>query len=489
MREANLTKIKQPKFLTLCKKPANQIAFKVLRHDNKGEQTVDKTANPVLRRRQRRSDEGKLLGIVFDAGTTDESIAATLKAYGLDNYELVTAEDGRLVAMRSDQTIETFNAQTTATVRLSSDHSAVILKPVSNTEGGEKQCIAVRSISFSRDAFPEVADISAWCARNSVDFSEKAVENEDLVRVVRCSAGDDAEEVRKMEVETGVVFTVARADDSSVPPPFVTVVNEEAYGNWGWGQLDFAAYLADVEFSEVARDATEAFSRICYEILFYSPLPVAVKKDLITRASGQFATYVNGLLDSLPAKVLIARRDNMKENQMTTKDKQSAATRSEAEEAQAAAEAAAAAAAAGGEGGEAGDEGANVSRADMEAAIAKNNEVLLAQFGEMLKASRSDGGGEGDDDDEDGDDDDEDDDDSGTAKAITRSIKPLAQSLETLVSSVTTLADRVSELEGTTVVRSDAGDAALKDTNNKRSGSVFVGMFNRKNQAGSEDGH
>lgn len=99
---------------------------------------------------------------------------------------------------------------------------------------------------------------------------------------------------------------VIRCDTCDIPDGFIAVVNETAYGNWGWGQLDFAAAMADEEFCEAIDDANYRLRDVLRNILLHSALPLAERKTLMVHAVDQYKAYMIGILDSLPRQVLVA---------------------------------------------------------------------------------------------------------------------------------------------------------------------------------------
>ena len=470
-KQVELSKIVEPKFLTLTERPANQVAFKVVRDDTGGEPTMsEKSATGEVRRRRIRSTQrSSLLYIEFPEGTTMEQATEAMKEYGLEDYELEQCADGKVRCKRSDLSEVPSDA---VSILIGDGRKAGIARADLPTHAIRDPMphIAVVAIEFNKDSYATQDSVLEYLTRHDIDFLEKGIENTDTVtRVVRSEVSDDAE-VRRVEVETGVVAVVARSAmmDTVDATPFIEVVSETAYGQWGWGQLDFTARMADVEFCECAEDASYTLRRVVEDILFYSQLPVSVRKELVNRAAAQFSAYIGSLLDALPAKVVLINRshfEQLKEQaSMTQKTDDKAGDTKRTDQDDQAAQAAAAQAA---------EDSKPVTRGELKSII---GEAVAAAMATAAPAAatpaqaddvqRSDDGkaadagkGEG---------------ESNTLKAveevITRSVGGLADTMKQL-------GERLTAIEGATVVRSDAADGG-----ESKPKDVFAGVFaaNRK---------
>lgn len=316
--EGNLVEVKKAKFITLVGKPANQTGFKVVRSD-KGEPPMSQ----AVVRRTRRSETGPVLRLTFPAGADENSVNESLKQYGLTGYT-VQSEGGIFTATRSD--LKSISPDTTMQIKLSEDgliatvarqSPALEAKPV-------KGAVAIARMEFDGSKFT-LEEVKQWVADNAVDGTIQEPQNEGDCYVVRRSEVPENEETREMSLEDGVVAVVVRADVMSVPAGFVAVVNETAYGNWGWGQLDFAAALADQEFSEAMREALNTLNDVLRNIVIWSPLPLDVRKELANRALTQFGEYISTVMDSLPRQLLVAvvRSANQPQEKSMTQAQQS----------------------------------------------------------------------------------------------------------------------------------------------------------------------
>jgi len=315
--EGNLVTVDDPAFITLVKKPANQRAFGILR----SAQEDDKVSKPASKRvsRTRRSEGADNLVRISLPGSLDEAgVTETLASYGLSNFTVTRSEDDTSWVAQNPGAI---NCTDVTTVNLA-DGIVAQIKRTEETEPTEgKTKLTVVTLEFDAGSFPDAASCAEWCQRNSVDFDEKALNNPSGNLVLQRAEVPEGEEVRLMELEKGVQATIIRSQVGDIPDGFIAVINEYAYGGWGWGQLDFNASMADEQVTDALNDGLWMLSDLFRNILFYSELPVDVKKDLVTRACGQFAEYANGLLDSLPRQLLVSvasiqRKE--KEHEMTT---------------------------------------------------------------------------------------------------------------------------------------------------------------------------
>jgi hypothetical protein len=299
-----ITGVKEANFISLVKRPANQRAISIIRSEQEDTEVSTTTKAPTTTRvnRAKRSDAAPVAKVTFPATYTDEAVTATLAAYGLSSFE-VARSDESIVASRSD--LKSIAIDTLTDIKLTADGivaSVVRADGVEATSG--KKELALVSFEFSSDTFSR-ADAKAWLDENSVDFDDKALDNSTGNFVLQRADVDAGEEVRQIELAPGVVANVARSDVLVIPDSFVTVISETAYGNWGWGQLDFDAKLADVEVGSKLRKGLEMLDDILRDVLFYSSLPIDSRKELCQRSLNQFAAYATGLLDTLPRQLLV----------------------------------------------------------------------------------------------------------------------------------------------------------------------------------------
>lgn len=434
-KNGNLVRVQQPKFLSVVGKPANRIAFKVVRSDSEKGNSM----KPVVIRRTRRSDPSPILRMTFPAAYSDEQVTEQMKTFGLTGYNVARSEAG-VIATRSD--LQSIATELTS-IRLTEDG---IVAEVARTEQptNPKSAVAVVSLSFRSDKFT-VEAAKKWLADAGIEVSAEPVAGEGDIEVVRHAVSEDTER-RVVQLEDGVSATIIRSDDEDIPEGYVAAVNETAYGNWGWGQLDFNARMADVAFTEVMDEAVWQLRRVLEDILLYSALPLADRKTLMVNATEQFKAFTVGILDSLPRTVLVAvarSASQPKESTgMTTKHEGGASTPTPAP-------------AAGTQ-----DSPTPVTRADFEQLVATVGGLSAAinKITEAQQVSRSDAPAE-----------------TPAAApsettpepaAVTITRADVEEAVKAAVSAVAEpLVKRLDALEGTTVLRSDSGDGKITATN------------------------
>lgn len=458
-KPVEVSKLVTPKFLTLTARPANQVAFKVIRDDSKGEPVMtDKAtvAEPVRRRRIRSSQRSSLLFIEFPEGATDEDVAAIAEEYGLEDYEVTQTADGRKCLKRSDLTEIPTDA---VTVMIGEGRKAGVTRADTTafTSADPMPYIEIVGIEFDKAKFVDEPAAMAFLQRYDIDFLEKGVENTDkLIRVMR-SEFDPAAEIRRVEVEKGVVAVVTRAavqEVTLVSSPFTEVVCEECYGQWGWGQLDFNASMADIEFCECADEASYRLRSLVENILFYSQLPVAARKELLTRATTQFSEYIGALLDGLPAKVVLVNRSNLE----TLKEKQTmvAKTNDPAPTAVVADPAAVAAVAA------PVTDDTPIKRSEIAQMIADGIKAAMTAAPVVEATAATEPVARADDTAP-----------QGNDAAVLASVNAVAESVKAMTESVQAVAKRLDSIEGATTLRSDGKDSVVAAPK----ADVFAGVF------------
>jgi len=470
--EGNLVRVKQPEFLTLTKRPANQRAFSVIRSDTQGNAMAQNTAPVARRTRTKRADDTKnLAAITFPAGYTAEQVTESLTAFGLSTGYTVTQEGELFRAQRSD--LQSIAKDSVTEIKLTADGvTAQILRgdeTPAATEG--MHGIKLVALEFDIEKFEE-DKIPEYLQRNSVDFQDEQIDNSANDKtVLKRSEVEEGTETRRVQLEEGVIAVIARADVNDIPDGFCVAVNELAYGNYGWGQLDFNAAMADVAVSEQLEDGLWKLREVLNNILFWSALPIDSKKALVSRSLTEYSDYVNGLLDLLPRQVLIAVGQTQRSDSGQSQEK-AMATKTEANgnpTPQAAA-----------------SEAAQLSRADVQTMIDEGLKGIPAMVTDAVKAAlpaaaapagesvqRADGGAAP-----------AADANAAAAAAQAAPVTLTRSDLEEAVkAAVAPIAEKVDALSGTTIVRSDNNDPTVqatqgKDGKVKRSaGEVFKGVI------------
>jgi hypothetical protein len=315
-KPVKVARLAKPNFLTLTKSPANEVAFKLIRKDEPVK-PEDQSPNKVVRQRTVRRMDATLM-FIFAEGTTEDDINATMLEFGISDYSIGVSVDGMPIVTRADAT-EPF-PESYITVNLRNGVKALVAQGVAvATDENPTPNIAVVAIEFAK-TFDQAA-IETWLNSNDIDPAKTTiVAGEDVTTVNRITITEGAE-VRRMDMAEGIQVVIMPTAVQDVPPSIVEVISEAAYGSWGWGQLDFAAAMADCEFCEMTREGSSMLRDVLDKILFYSYLPVSVRKELVVRATSQFAAYIGALLDALPTRVITSYTSDLKEKlTMKTKD-------------------------------------------------------------------------------------------------------------------------------------------------------------------------
>lgn len=351
-RRVNLARLAEPFNLTLTKKPANRSGFKVVRSDETEEtEMLDLDKMPTRKRRRagmspprkanltsprkvalgshdlartKRKDSG-LLNLILPSGATKDDAMDVIEHFGLsDDYEIVQNDDGRIVLHRR----EAGDVEETIPIQLNNgiiaEVDAALLDPMANRKRGDTSMgdgCALARIDFDSRAF-STEKVNKWLDHFGVDYLENGVEAVDGGVIVMRDDDIEEKDCHKIRLAEGVVGYIARADANDIPTRITRAIVNEAFGNFGFGHLDFASALADPEFSNRSESAIFQLSDVLHNIVFRSGLPIGERKELIGRATGQFSTFMGNLMDNLPAVVL----DNMKAEQRDDRRNRSAAT-------------------------------------------------------------------------------------------------------------------------------------------------------------------
>lgn len=292
--QGNMMRIESPTALSLVGRPANERPIQVMRSSAPDTKRVSRV----------RRSEAPVLALTFPVGSTKEDVDSMLAEFEMTNY-VVTDIDGIFVALRSDlqslANIERTDIKLNATgVVASLDASQYNVTRAASTDN-----IALVAIEFDAKRFDADA-VSSWVAQNGVDSVQETVENSsgDSLTVKR-SEYEEGAELRRVQLEDGVVGVIKRSDVLDVPDGFASAVCETAYGNWGWGHLDFNASMADVAFCELMDDASYRLGRVLRDITIHSQLPLESRKALVDRSLAQYGDFVKNVIDALPRQVML----------------------------------------------------------------------------------------------------------------------------------------------------------------------------------------
>lgn len=326
-KRASLRKLKEAKFLTLTEKGANRTGFKIIRDDAGGKTATEVATSLKFAQRT----DAPLLSILLPGNVGESDAYDMLELFGLgDDYEVSKREDGsfmlkRKLASKSTNVID-FN--------LGDGMTASVEGSALSARSDAPNGVVVTSIEFQNEFF-DVAGVNEFLRGKDVAFKEGGVEVVDGGFIVTRHDLPVGVVTKKVAIQDGVTAIIALAERDDVPEGMVSPVYEDAYGNYGWGQLDFAAALADPEFTRASWNALDTLGSVLERVIFYSDMGVDERKVLIQRAIGQFGDFMNGLLDALPREVLIQirsdNRNSRKEfiDMATTKTKEEAAPEAE----------------------------------------------------------------------------------------------------------------------------------------------------------------
>lgn len=443
--QANLVKVVKPAFVSLVGLPANQAPLKVIRSAaHQGETPMNKP----MRRTARRSDSpNAVLKITFPETMSDDEVNSALKTYGMRDFA-IDRTDGVVTATRSDLQSIAKPDSPTMDIKLSEGITATILRSVSVAPTDAKQNISVVGFEFPAETFG-TDEIGAWLSKNSVDNASEPVENSDSSFVVTRGEVEEGAETRLLKLEDGVVLTITRSCECDVPEGMAVAVCEAAYGSWGWGQLDFAAALADVEFCEWMDKGLSRLRDVLWNILFYSQLPLAARKELVANSLAQYGAFVSSVMDQLPRQMMVSvvRSAQLQEISMSEKNTPAGGTPTTAAPTTTATPPATPVAQVG--------DSVTVSRAELASMIAAGvadglANVEKAKLEEAQRAAAAE-----------------------AAKPITRS--DLAA---VVAEAVKPMQEEITALKGATVLRSDTPDPKIEQVADKGNvKNVFRGVF------------
>lgn len=335
-RKVNLARLAEPYNLTLTRKPANRSGFKVVRSDLTEEnEMIDLDKMPAKMRRRagmnpprtatltsprkvalsqhdlartKRRDAG-LLNLILPSGATKDDAMDVIEHFGLsDDYEIVQNDDGRIILHRR----EAGDVEETIPIQLNNgiiaEVDASLLNPGANRKRSDNlgDGCALARIDFDGRRF-DTAKVSKWLNHYDVDYLENGVEVVDGGIIVQRNDEIKEADCHKIRLAEGIVGYVARSAQNDIPRKISRAVVEEAFGKFGFGHLDFAAALADPEFSSRSESAIFQLQDVLHNIV-RSSLSLDERKQLISRATEQFSTFMGNLMDNLPTVVL----ENMK---------------------------------------------------------------------------------------------------------------------------------------------------------------------------------
>lgn len=302
-KQAELTTLVQPEFLTLVRSPANRSGFKVIRDDASGAPRVMRT-----RKQTAQNSDGELLSIEFPDGLTVEEVSVMMVEFGLgDDYELSQSADGKFSAKRKKKCSDNMEEQE---VKLGNGLVAHLAKPDETRTRSSMPVVGATLLSM---AFPPTfaeSEVQNWLSEHGIDAASCEVSQVSGIYVAKRFDAPEGADVRTVTLPNGVHGSVAQTKRSDIPPALAGSVVEQAYGSWGWGHLSFSSALVDPAFTDRSYEAIDTLESVLENVLVYSGLSLEDRKALAANACDQFLAYVNMLIDALPQAVLKAARSD-----------------------------------------------------------------------------------------------------------------------------------------------------------------------------------
>ncbi|RKZ87542.1 MAG: hypothetical protein DRQ39_04075 [Gammaproteobacteria bacterium] len=320
----------QPKYLSMVKAPANRTGFKIVRSDNTKPDPKEKTFTPTRTRRTDSKDG--MLYIALPSDFTEADAQEVMDQFGLEeDYEISMAE-GHVRLVRNDM----FENAMPETVAIRIDKNAVAyvsttsfsntntLRDDTKIAGATLDCIEFEG--HDEDA------VKAYLAKIDIDITDENFERiDDEVFSVSYKKQEEAKRTDRIKLADGITARIYRTERNDLPEAIQRGVVEECYGNYGYGQLDFYAALADEMYTDAAYDANYKLSDILREVTLYSGLNLSSRVDLMNNALSQYSYYMTELMNSLPRSVVSSMtsdisKDSRKEDKDMTIEKKKEVT-------------------------------------------------------------------------------------------------------------------------------------------------------------------
>lgn len=306
-KTASLMSLEDPKFLTLTKNPSNRRGFKVIRSDPLPD-VADSTPRSV-RVRTKRADLPGLLAISLPEGLDEEGVDGVINQFKLGDDYKVQDVDGQRVLVRNSA--DATSLEDYAPVRFG-DYTAYLdkahLYARSDAEGSSTGVTLMR-IEFGEQVGGE-ENVIRWLEDNEIVKPAEEIAGLEILQdggavFTRHEVPEGVEAVtNRVRFDDGVYGYVALTEQTDLPSSVERSITETAYGQWGWGSLDFVQSVADVSFSERVSEAVSSLNSVLDNVLYYSGLTVDERRKLVQDATTSFSTYVVGLLDSLPREAV-----------------------------------------------------------------------------------------------------------------------------------------------------------------------------------------
>ena len=325
-KDVKLMSLKEPRFLSVVKKPANRISFRVVRSEDGEERKEFEALEKRREQKTKISRNEKLISISFPSYLEGDELEAMRNHYGLtdDSYTISDAE-GSMVFTRNGEAPEA-----TATVNMPDGATAEIEVPttVRSADKGER-FLSLKAIRFDKEHHYSADSIKHLMRGYEIDFNiEDLVETDTDFLLTRHEFQED-EEMIEMTIEQNMTAIVARAAIDDVPASLSLGINSSAYGQYGWGQLNFASAYADVEYTQILDNSRHVLNNVLENVLFMSDMSLGDRKVLVNASLASYGEFVTNLMDALPVQPEAQRSENVQsENTMTTKAQDTAGSES-----------------------------------------------------------------------------------------------------------------------------------------------------------------
>lgn len=325
-REAQLVTLKEPVAMSLVEKPANRTGFKVIRNDESEPETEKMTTSRTNRKPRKKVPAQKrddtLYLITLPEGISNEEAEYIRSSFGMeDDYEVYQADTGRYYLRRKN--IENFDEIMGSSLAFDMGNGFTAhIDPVAfdGTATRNEGFHGVTLVQLTFDGY-DIKETKEWLDAKGVDFQENGAEVVEGGVIVTRQEFDPVDG-RKVRIGDGVTGVVVRAAENDVPDHLYRAVIESAYGDYGWGLLDFSQYLAAPHYASASWDGIYALSEVLENVTLYSGLPLDERMRLVDNALEQFGAYFKALIQAMPREAISASQRFDRKNQEAVMPKQ-----------------------------------------------------------------------------------------------------------------------------------------------------------------------
>jgi len=320
----------QPKYLSMVKAPANRTGFKIVRSDVSKTDPKEKTFTPTRTRRTDSKDG--MLYIALPTDFTEEDAKVVMDQFGLEEDYEIDMGEGYVRLVREDM----FEKEMPDTVAIRIDKQAVAYVATSSFSNTTSLCDDSKIAGATLDCIEFEGHDEAF-VKDYLEGINVCVTDENFERIddetfsVSYKKQEEAKRTDRVKLADGITARIYRTERNDLPESIQRGVVEECYGNYGYGQLDFYAALADEMYTDAAYDANYKLSDILREVTLYSGLNLSSRVDLMNNALSQYSYYMTELMNSLPRSVVSSMasdisKDSRKEDKNMTIEKKKEVT-------------------------------------------------------------------------------------------------------------------------------------------------------------------